>query len=270
MVFGKSVPDISLNAVANLGYAEGKFLKPVFAGDTLNASSIVIGLKENSNKKTGVVYVKTTGFNQHGEVVLDYIRWVMVNKRDENAVIPTHLPELKQALTVEDLGNAFPLQGYDRTLSGSPYLFNDYIVSEKIDHVDGVTVEESDHMMATRLYQNTAKVHFNAQTQSETRFKKRLIYGGHVISLARSLSFNGLANAHQILGLNAGKHINPLFAGDTVYAWSEVLEIAKLSDKIGALRVRTIATKNHACADFPSDTDENAILSLDYWVAMPL
>ncbi|MEC9196044.1 MAG: MaoC family dehydratase, partial [Pseudomonadota bacterium] len=42
-VFGKTVPDVSLNAVANLGYAEGRFLKPVYEGDTLRSRSEVIG-----------------------------------------------------------------------------------------------------------------------------------------------------------------------------------------------------------------------------------
>jgi len=48
VVFGKTVPDISLNAVANLGYADGRFFAPVFPGDTLRAVSEVIGVKENS------------------------------------------------------------------------------------------------------------------------------------------------------------------------------------------------------------------------------
>ena len=87
MVFGKSVPDISLNAVANLGYADGRFLVPVYPGDTVTSTSEVIGLKENSNRKTGVVYVRTTGVNQRGEPVLSYVRWVMVRKGDEAAVI---------------------------------------------------------------------------------------------------------------------------------------------------------------------------------------
>lgn len=42
-VFGKTVPDVSLNAVANLGYAEGRWLKPVWPGDTLTSQSEVIG-----------------------------------------------------------------------------------------------------------------------------------------------------------------------------------------------------------------------------------
>jgi 2-methylfumaryl-CoA hydratase len=77
VVFGKTVPDISLNAVANLGYAEGRWLKPVFAGDTLRARSSVIGVKETSSGATGVVWVRTVGLNQRDEPVLDFVRWVM-------------------------------------------------------------------------------------------------------------------------------------------------------------------------------------------------
>jgi len=82
IAFGKTVPDISLNAVANLGYAELRFHQPVLPGDTLATKSEVIGLKQNSNGKSGVVYVRSTATNQRGEVVLDWCRWVMVHKRD--------------------------------------------------------------------------------------------------------------------------------------------------------------------------------------------
>jgi 2-methylfumaryl-CoA hydratase len=61
------VPDVSLNAVANLGYAELRFHRPLVPGDTLRTRSEVIGLKENSNGKTGVVYVRSTATDQHGE-----------------------------------------------------------------------------------------------------------------------------------------------------------------------------------------------------------
>src|SRR6202021_141588 len=107
---------------------------------------------------------------------------------------------------------------------GAAHLWDDYHAGEKIDHVDGMTVEEAEHMMATRLYQNTARVHFNQFTEGKGRFGRRLVYGGHVISLARSLSFNGLANAFAIAAINGGRHVNPLFAGDTVFAWSDVLD----------------------------------------------
>ena len=104
VVFGKTVPDVSLNAVANLGYAEGRWLRPVYAGDTLHSASEVIGLKQNSNGKTGVVYVRTTGTNQRGEPVMEYVRWVMVRKNDPDAPAPeVVVPELNAVIPAEDL-----------------------------------------------------------------------------------------------------------------------------------------------------------------------
>ena len=279
MVFGKTVPDISLNAVANLGYAGGVFGEPVYPGDTISARSEVIGLKENSNGKTGVVYVRSTGHNQLGEVVLDYVRWVMVRKRDESAPAPDPVvPDLPGAVVVDDLviPDLSDVDAYDTTLAGSMDLWDDYEVGEKIDHVDGMTIEEAEHMIATRLYQNTAKVHFNLHEQQGSRFGRRLIYGGHIISLARGLSFNGLANAFKVVALNGGAHTNPTFAGDTIYAWSEVLEKIELpgEDRMGALRLRTVASKDAPAADFPDkDADGktlgSVVLDLDYTVLMP-
>ena len=164
--------------------------------------------------------------NQRGETVIDYVRWVMVRKRDHHAPAPAAaVPELPEAVAVADLGSACPAidrGAFDVALSGSPHRFEDYLAGERIDHVDGVTVEEAEHMIATRLYQNTAKVHFNQHSEGQGRFGRRLIYGGHVISLARALSFNGLANAFHIAAINGGRHVAPLFAGDTVFAWSEI------------------------------------------------
>tara|TARA_B100000678_G_scaffold290803_1_gene304841 strand:- start:16817 stop:17860 length:1044 start_codon:yes stop_codon:yes gene_type:complete len=275
VVFGKTVPDISLNAVANLGYADGKFLKPVFPGDTLAATSEVIGRKENSNGKTGVVYVRTTGANQNGETVLSYVRWVMVNKKDHASPTPeTVLPDLPDAVDAADLAAYADYASYDAELAGSPYGYEDYEIGEKIDHVDGMTIEEAEHQTATRLYQNTAKVHFNQFEQSKGRFGKRLIYGGVVISTARSLAFNGLANAGQMIAINGGTHCNPLFSGDTIHAWSEVIDKAELSDTVGALRLRLVATKDRACADYPYKGEDgkylpDVLLDFDYWAAIP-
>jgi len=279
VVFGKTVPDISLNAVANLGYADCRFLKPVYPGDTLNSVSEVIGLKENSNRKAGIVYVRSRGFNQNGETVLDYVRWVMVRKRDEAAAAPEALvPELPRSVEPLSLGNGCPIinaAAYDTTLAGSPQRFGDYYVGELIDHMDGITVEDAEHMIATRLYQNTARVHFNQFAESKGRFGKRLIYGGHVISLARALSFNGFGNAFHVAAINGGRHVSPLFAGLTVFAWSEVLATVELHGRndVGALRLRSVATKDRPCADFPykdgDEYDPAVILDLDYWVLVP-
>jgi 2-methylfumaryl-CoA hydratase len=277
VVFGKTVPDVSLNAIANLGYAEGRFLAPVYPSDTLTATSEVIGLKENSNRQSGVVYVRTKGANQRGATVLEYVRWVMVRKRDPAAPVPEPVaPKTAARVDPQSLGAACPLlRDYDFALAGSPHRFADYEVGEKIDHVDGVTVEEAEHMLATRLYQNTAKVHFNQLSEGQGRFGRRLVYGGHVISLARALSFNGLANAFHVAAINGGRHVAPLFAGDTVFAWSEILEKAELSGRsdVGALRVRMVATKNCPCSGFPDRVgegyDTSVILDFDMWVLIP-
>ncbi len=275
-VFGKTVPDISLNAVANLGYAEGRFLAPVYPGDTLSAVSEVLGLKQNSNGKTGVVTVRTDGFNQDGEPVLSYIRWVMINKRNVQAVVedsPPKTPAPSVRASELILPPALDFSTYDTALAGAPHVFEDYDIGEKIDHVDGMTVEEAEHQLATRLYQNTAKVHFDAFAQQGSRFGRRLIYGGVAISLARALAFNGLANAAYMLAINGGRHVNPLFAGDTLYAWSEVLEKEDLGHA-GALRLRLVALKNQPAHAFTYKIDdgsyaEHVALDFDYWAAVP-
>jgi len=278
-VFGKTVADISLNAIANLGYADCRFLKPVYSGDTISATSWVIGLRENSNRQSGIVTVRSRGLNQRGEAVVEYVRWVMVRKRDPAADVPPPVsPELPACVPSGELGVACPsidAARYDLALAGSDHRWGDYSVGEKIDHVDGVTVEEAEHQIATRLFQNNAKVHFNQFSEGKGRFGRRLIYGGHVISLARALTFNGLANAFHLTAINGGRHVAPVFAGDTVFAWSEILDCAALPQRsdVGALRVRTIATSNRPCFDFPSREGEgyagNVVLDFDYWVLAP-
>ena len=207
VVFGKTVPDISLNAIANLGYANCVFGVPVYPGDTLSTESRVIGLKENSNGKTGVVYVNSRGTNQRGETVLDYVRWVMVRKKDPASPAPEpSLPDLPGSVAADSLVIPVGLNfgAFDTMLAGAPHRWGDYEVGEKIDHVDAMTIEEAEHQLATRLYQNTAKVHFNQHVEKNGRFGRRIVYGGHVISLARALSFNGLGNAVKIAAVNGG------------------------------------------------------------------
>ncbi len=274
VAFGKTVPDVSLNAVANLGYAECRFHVPVVPGDTLRTRSEVIGLKENSNGRTGVVWVRSTATNQRGEVAIDWARWVMVHKRSADSPAPaTVVPDLAPAVDAADLvvPAGLDFSSYDDVAAGSPHRLGDYEVGERIDHVDGVTLTDAEHMMATRLWQNTAKVHFNTDARPDGR---RLVYGGHVISLARALSFNGLANAQLIAAINAGAHVAPAFADDTVHAWSEVLDTATLdAPGVGALRLRLVATRGRdESMTLRSDDGKYAdgvLLDLDYWALIP-
>ncbi|MGB3410707.1 MAG: MaoC family dehydratase [Microthrixaceae bacterium] len=275
IAFGKTVPDVSLNAVANLGYAECRFHRPLVPGDTISTSSEVIGLKENSNGKTGVVYVRSTAVDQHGETVIDWARWVMVHKRDHSAAAPeASVPELAKSVAASDLivPSGLNFSNYDFAAAGEPHRFSDYEVGEKIDHVDGVTLTDAEHMMATRLWQNTAKVHFNVEARPDGT---RLIYGGHIISMARALSFNGLANAQLIAAINAGAHTAPAFAGDTVYAWSEVLDKAETdAPGVGALRLRLVATKGRDESMTLRGEDgkyaAGVLLDLDIWAFCPI
>lgn len=183
------------------------------------------------------------------------------------------VPELAASVPAADLviPEGLDFSDYDFDLAGEPHRWGDYAVGEIIDHVDAVTVEEAEHMLATRLWQNTAKVHFDATFREDGR---RLIYGGHVISLARALSFNGLANAQMIVALNGGAHANPCFAGDTVRAWSEVLELAETdAPGIGAIRLRLVAHKG-AAGDTTLRAEDgkyapHVLLDLDYWALIP-
>lgn len=279
IAFGKTVPDISVNAVANLGYADVRFLQPVFIGDTLSTSSEVIGLKQNSNGKNGVVYVRSTSVNQHNQPVLSWVRWVMVHKNDASAPAPeTVIPELPAFVALENLNvpRYFSAENFDAQNTNGQYFWEDYQTGERINHPSGMTINDSDHSLATRLYQNNARLHFDAHAMQSSTFGKRLVYGGVVISACRALSFEGLENALSILAINAGTHANPCFAGDTIYSFTEVLDKWTLPNRndVAALRLRMIGIKNLA----PTEISEikqfnsyhpNVVLDLDYTVLMP-
>jgi len=277
LTFGKSVQDISLNAIANLGYAEVSFPNPVFVGDTVKLETKVIGLKENSNGKSGVVYVHSIGYNQKDEEILNLKRWVMVHKRNVNATTNINqVPSFEETTQIVENINIPKLGVVDTAATGGEYFWDDYEVGERLNHLEGITVDDSDHTLATKLYQNNAKVHFDDFMMKSTPVGQRLMYGGHVISIVRSISFNGLQNAQWIYAINSGTHANPTFAGDTIYAITEVIEkIEHTRDDIGLLRLRTIGLKNLKPNDVETLFDENGkyiknvVLNLDYTVVIP-
>jgi 2-methylfumaryl-CoA hydratase len=248
IVFGRTVGEISLNSPGNLGYADVRFLRPVFPGDSLRAETETLGWRETSKGDTGVVWVRTVGFNQREERVLQFFRWVMVNKRDPGT--PTHaddapeMPERAEETHLHHLPYP-PIASFDASATGGDRFWEDYAPGSRIAHPQGITVEEAEHQLATRLYQNTARVHFNEYQQRSSRHGRRIVYGGHVISVAHAISFDGLENAVGIAAWNGGSHTNPTFAGDTLFAWTDVLERMDLGrDDLGGLRLRLVAVKN--------------------------
>jgi len=283
VVFGKSVPDISHNATANLGYADVRFIRPVYPGDTLVAESEVIGLREVSSGDGGVVYVRTRGTNQKGQDVVTFVRWVMIPKREKTAARGVNTaPQVPAVVNVDRLPvpDTMNLQRFPDLAwaFGGAAWWDDYQAGERIDHPDAMTIEEADHVQATRLYHNTAQVHFDARGMAESRFGRRIVYGGHVISVALALAQNGLQTALKIAAWNGGAHVAPTFAGDTLRAFTEVVERAELPGRhdVGALRLRLSAVKSVGAADLAAvppllsgTKDPRIVLELDYWALFP-
>jgi 2-methylfumaryl-CoA hydratase len=285
IAFGKTVPDISLNAVANLGYADIRFVSPVFSGDTLHCESVILGLRENTNKKTGVVYVRSTCYNQHDCTVLSWIRWVMVHKKKETShSTENYVPLFDSFVGTDQLIPTANIPSRDildewceNTCSTT--VWDNFSVGDTIVHPSGMTIEEADHMQATRLYQNNARPHFDEELMKDTKFGKRLVYGGHVISICRALSYDGLENVISILAINSGTHVNPTTAGDTLYARTEVLDKWKIPSRsdVGALRLRLLGYKNSPTSSnnmsnqkiINRDVKSELVLDLDYTVLMP-
>ena len=283
IVFGNSVPDISLNAIANLGYADVRFGNIVYPGDTLKSTTTILARKESSKGDAGVVWVKTIGTNQHDEEVLSFIRWVLVAKQDKNSKIEDS-KALDTIDEVDKINLSIPadldISSFSTIETGGHWFWDDYTVGERIYHVEGIAIEEAEHQMAARLYQNTARAHFNAFALKNSLFGRRVIYGGHIISIARELSFNGLENSIKILACNGGTHSNPTFAGDTIFAWTDVIDSFEVGHKdLGALRLRLIALKNldpmQDSVDIKIDKggkevyNPAIVLDYDYTVLMP-
>jgi len=281
IVFGRAVAEISLNSPGNLGYADVRFLRPVYTGDTLRAETETLGWRETSKGDTGVVWVRTRGFNQRDEPVLEFYRWVMVNKRDPSiATKADDAPEMPSRASLDHV--AFPrITRFETSATGSNVAWEDYEPGMRIVHPQGITVEEAEHQMATRLYQNTARVHFNQHQQASSRHGRRIVYGGHVISVTHALTFDGLANVVGLAAWNGGSHTNPTFAGDTLFAWSEVLERVELGrEDIGGLRLRLAGVKNMdpnaeeiplkvAGSDGRERYHDHVVLDLDYVALVP-
>jgi 2-methylfumaryl-CoA hydratase len=286
IVFGKTVGQVSANAVANLGYADVRFQRAVYPGDTLRAVSQVIGVREASSRRAGVVYVTTRGLNQRDEEVLRFTRWVLVEKRDPaSAAPPEQVPSLPEAVSPEALSAPRELN-LDRFAdilwaTGGTALWEDYRVGQRIDHPGGMTIDEADHTTATRLYQNSARVHFDARRMASSPVGRRLVYGGHVMSVAHALAHTGLENVLGMAAWNGGVHANPTVAGDTIYAWTEVLDTAEVPGhpRLGALRLRLVAVKN---VDPMTESvtrmvdgergpahDPRVVLDLDWWGLIP-
>jgi len=244
VVLGKSVPDISHDVIANLGFAELRLGVPVFPGDTLTAESTVIGLRQIDRGDAGIIWVRTEGRNQDDLPVIVFYRWCLVPKRDPASPPPEpSVPDFGAEVPVMAMHIPSGLSGrpFDPGLTGCPHLMEDYRVGEVVDHVDGATLEEAEHQMMARLFQVSSRIHADAAHAAGTGHGRRLAYGGHALALARALIVNGLANALWLTAIHRLDHKGPVFGGDTVTAVSQVTALDPLPGRIdlGVIRLTT-------------------------------
>ena len=112
-----------------------------------------------------------------------------------------------------------------RALTGKGNYFEDFNVGDVYQHARGKTVGEIDNVLITNLVMNTAQAHFNEHQMESTQLKHRITFGGVTASLVIGLAMQDTGeNALAELGLTGIRFTSPVFHGDTLYAYTEVLE----------------------------------------------
>ena len=196
VVFSQSVEDVSENARANLEYIDMRFGVPVCVGDTLEAESLVLGVKASSKDPTlGVVHVQTTGRNQHGEVVLTFQRKVQVWKKDVNAKLADG------EAAPRDIATALTIPSYDATrkqlahFSSPDTYFEDFTPGDVYEHTRGRVVT-TDHIMLTGILDNKSQVHCNQWMVSEQPERyvggQLIVFGGLPFNLCLGIALQKL------------------------------------------------------------------------------
>ena len=235
VVFSQSVEDVSENGRANLEYIDMRFGTPVCVGDTIEAESTVLGVKASSRERDrGVVHVETVGRNQDGQVVLAYQRKVQVWKGDPDA------PVAEGEAPARALPVSFTLPPYDPRrdyrarahLTSSDTYFEDFHVGDVFEHSRGRVIT-TEHIALTGMLDNTSQVHCNQWMidQDPERFLggQLIVYGGIPFSLCLGLSSPDVAdNALGDVRYATGRHTAPAFAGDTVFATTDIRGLGDL------------------------------------------
>jgi len=230
IVFSQSVEDISENARANLEYINMRFGAPVYIGDTIEVTSTVLGVKPSTREPDrGVVHVQTTGRNQRDEVVLTYERKVQVWKENPNAQVAEaateSIPQVPCELQLPPY-NAQQRYGELAHLSSPDTYFEDFTPGDLLEHWRG-RVMTTEHVALTAMLDNTSQVHCNQfmidQQPEKFLGGQLIVFGGIPFNLCLGLSCPDIAdNALSDVLYPSGRHTAPIFAGDTVFATTEI------------------------------------------------
>lgn len=247
------VQNDSEKAIANLGYYQVQFLRPVYPGDTLRAFTKVLERKDRGADKPGIALIRTVGVNQKDEVVLQYERKIFVAWRGDR-LPTTPAPEIDIAFPGEEtpvlnlpLNSANTASG----LTGPNTYFEDYTPGQVIVHANGRTITE-EHMALTYSVGNSHPLHFDRVFSSGLSGKmsgEPIVYGGLVFAWLEGLASRDVSeNAVWELGFTEGYHTQPAFAGDTVGALTRILAVedAPGAEGYGIVSMQLIGVKNIA------------------------
>jgi 2-methylfumaryl-CoA hydratase len=233
IAFSQTVEDISENARANLEYIDMRFGAPVYVGDTIEVETKVLNVRPSSSRPNlGIVHVQSTARKNIGEsdeaVVMTWQRKVQVYKRNDDAEL--HPGEVEPDAVDCELW----LPKYDPSadyksmahLSSPDSYFEDFEVGTRIEHSRGRTMT-SEHIHLTAVLDNTSQVHCNQfmidQNPAQYVGGQLIIFGGIPFTLCLGLSSPDVGdNTLGDVVYPTGRHTAPLFAGDTVFAATEI------------------------------------------------
>jgi len=230
VVFSQTVEDISENARANLEYINMRFGAPVYIGDTLEAETTIVGVKpSSSNNDRGVVHVSTIGRREDGAIVIAFERKVQVWKNDLDAPVADAVLDDRP---VHDLSPGVPPYRSAREYATKAHLanpdtyFEDFTAGDIYEHSRGRVVTD-EHIALTGQLDNTSQVHCNQFLIDQNPEKfiggRLIVYGGIVFNLCLGLSSPDIAdNSPADIVYTTGRHVGPVFAGDTVFAATEI------------------------------------------------
>ena len=249
------VQNDSEKAIANLGYYQVQFLRPVYPGDTLRAFTKVLERKDRGADKPGIARIRTVSVNQDDQVVLQYERKIMVAWRGDR------LPTTPAAdVAVEFPGEDAPVvelplhnSDYAPGLTGPNTYFEDFAPGEIIVHANGRTITE-EHMALTYLVGNSHPLHFDRVFSSGLSGKmsgEPIVYGGLVFAWLEGLASRDVSE-HAVweLGFTEGYHTQPASAGDTVGALTRILSVEDVpgTAEYGVVTMQLIGIKNISAA----------------------
>ncbi|MEM9256622.1 MAG: MaoC family dehydratase [Pseudomonadota bacterium] len=251
VVLSLGVQNDSEKAIANLGYYQVQFLRPVYCGDTVRAFTEVLERKDRGETKPGIARIRTVGVNQSDEVVLQYERKVMVGWRGERPPTTAAPDTGARVPYVSEPTAALPVfaDQLPGGLTGPNTYLEDFPPGDIIVHANGRTITE-EHMALTYAVGNSHPLHFDriySQGLSGKMSGEPIVYGGLVFAWLEGLASRDVSeNALWELGFTEGYHTQPAFAGDTVGALSRVLSVEDADGLpgCGILTLQLIGIKN--------------------------